>query len=139
MLTEIIKNIPNYNHDLENILSTEQKAFIPRNVQKYYRAMIRRGSASWNIRDEHMVSTIDRIMKFHGKDSKIIIWEYNTHIGDARATDRASEGIVNVGQLLREKYASDGVVAVGFGSYKGSLIAGREWGYSMRKKRSRSS
>ena len=35
MLTEIIKNIPNYNHDLENILSTEQKAFIPRNVQKY--------------------------------------------------------------------------------------------------------
>ena len=133
MLTEILRNVPNYNHDLENVLSIEQNAFVTRNAEKYYRAMIRRGSTSWNIRDQHMVSTIDRLMKFHGKDAKIIIWEHNTHIGDARATDMASEGMVNVGQLLREQYATDGVVAVGFGSYKGSVIAGREWGDSMRK------
>ncbi|MFV8322693.1 hypothetical protein [Flavobacterium sp. LB3P21] len=41
MLTEIIKNVPNYNHDLENILSTEVNVFIPRNTEKYYRAMIK--------------------------------------------------------------------------------------------------
>ncbi|TDE42531.1 erythromycin esterase family protein [Flavobacterium rhamnosiphilum] len=133
MLTEIIKNVPNYNHDAENVLSTEQNAFITRNAEKYYRAMIKRGSASWNIRDEHMVSTIQRLMKFHGKDAKIIVWEHNTHIGDARATEMASEGMVNVGQLIREQYSSEGVVAVGFGSYKGSVVAGREWGDSMRK------
>lgn len=133
MLTEILRNVPNYNHDLENVLSIEQNAFVTRNAEKYYRAMIKRGSASWNIRDEHMVSTIDRLMKFHEKDAKIIIWEHNTHIGDARATDMISEGMVNVGQLLREQHATDGVVAVGFGSYKGSVIAGREWGDSMRK------
>ncbi len=133
MLKEIIKNMPNYNHDAENVLSTEQNAYIARNAEKYYRAMIKRGSASWNIRDEHMVSTIDRLMKFHGKDSKIIVWEHNTHIGDSRATDMADEGMVNVGQLLREQYAADGVVAVGFGSYQGSVVAGREWGDSMRK------
>jgi erythromycin esterase len=133
LLTEIVKNVPNYNHDAENVLSTQQNAFIARNAEKYYRAMIKRGSASWNIRDEHMVSTIERLMKFHGKDAKIIVWEHNTHIGDARATDMASEGLVNVGQLLREQYSSDGVVAVGFGSYKGSVVAGREWGDSMRK------
>lgn len=133
MLKEIIKNMPNYNHDAENVLSTEQNAYIARNAEKYYRAMIKRGSASWNIRDEHMVSTIDRLMKFHGKDSKIIIWEHNTHIGDARATNMAAEGMVNVGQLIREQYASDGVVAVGFGSFKGNVVAGREWGDSMRK------
>jgi erythromycin esterase-like protein len=133
MLTEILRNVPNYNHDLENVLSIEQNAFVTRNAEKYYRAMIRRGSTSWNIRDQHMVSTIDRLMKFHGKDAKIIIWEHNTHIGDARATDMISEGMVNVGQLLREQYATDDVVAVGFGSYKGSVIAGREWGDSMRK------
>jgi erythromycin esterase-like protein len=95
--------------------------------------MIKRGSTSWNIRDEHMVSTIERLMKFYGKDAKIIVWEHNTHIGDARATDMASEGMVNVGQLLREQHATDGVVAVGFGSYQGSVVAGREWGHSMRK------
>lgn len=133
MLKEIIKNMPNYNHDAENVLSTEQNAYIARNAEKYYRAMIKRGAASWNIRDEHMVSTIDRLMKFHGKDSKIIVWEHNTHIGDARATDMAAEGMVNVGQLLREQHAADGVVAVGFGSYQGSVVAGREWGDSMRK------
>lgn len=133
MLKEIVKNMPNYNHDAENVLSTEQNAYIAHNAEKYYRAMIKRGSASWNIRDEHMVSTIDRLMKFHGKDSKIIVWEHNTHIGDSRATDMADEGMVNVGQLLREQYAADGVVAVGFGSYQGSVVAGREWGDSMRK------
>jgi erythromycin esterase len=133
MLTEIRKNVPNYNSDAENVMSTEQNAYIARNAEKYYRAMIKRGSASWNIRDEHMVSTIERLVKFHAKESKVIVWEHNTHIGDARATDMASEGMVNVGQLLREKYASDGVIAIGFGSYKGSVIAGRSWGDDMRK------
>jgi erythromycin esterase len=133
MLTEIRKNAPNYNSDAENVMSTEQNAYIARNAEKYYRAMIKRGSASWNIRDEHMVSTIERLVKFHGKESKVIVWEHNTHIGDARATDMASEGMVNVGQLLREKYAIDGIIAIGFGSYKGSVVAGRNWGDNMRK------
>jgi erythromycin esterase len=73
MLTEIIKNVPNYNHDLENILSTEQNVFIPRNTEKYYRAMIKRDCTSWNIRNEQMISTIQRLMKFHGKDARIIV------------------------------------------------------------------
>ncbi len=133
LLTEIRKNASNYDHDPENALSTEQNAIITRNAEKYYRAMIRRGPASWNIRDQHMVATIERLMKFHGDTAKVIVWEHNTHIGDARATDMAREGMVNVGQLLREQYANEGVVAVGFGSYKGSVIAGRDWGDSMRK------
>ncbi|MFV8341126.1 erythromycin esterase family protein [Flavobacterium sp. XS2P39] len=133
MLAEILKNVPYYNSDAENVLSTEQNAFIARNAEKYYRAMIKRGSASWNIRDEHMVSTIQRLMKFHGKEAKIVVWEHNTHIGDARATEMAAQGMVNVGQLVREQHLMDGVVAVGFGSYQGSVVAGREWGDAMRK------
>jgi erythromycin esterase-like protein len=133
LLSEILKNSPNYNHDPENVLSTEQNAYVARNAEKYYRAMIKRGSASWNIRDEHMTATVDRLSKFHGKNAKIIIWEHNTHIGDARATGMAAEGMINVGQLIREQHATEGVVAVGFGSYKGSVVAGREWGDSMRK------
>lgn len=65
MLNEIVKNMPNYNHDAENVLSTEQNAYLARNAEKYYRAMIKKGVASWNIRDEQMVSTIDRLMKLH--------------------------------------------------------------------------
>ena len=133
LLTEIRSKVENYNSDPENVMSTEQNAFVARNAEKYYRAMIKRGSASWNIRDEHMVSTIERLMKYHGNAAKTVIWEHNTHIGDARATDMASEGMVNVGQLLREQFADDGVVAVGFGSYKGTVVAARGWGDEMRK------
>lgn len=133
LLTEIRSKVESYNTDHENVMSTEQNAFVARNAEKYYRAMIKRGSASWNIRDEHMVSTLERLMKYHGNEAKTIVWEHNTHIGDARATDMASEGMVNVGQLLREQYSKEGVVAVGFGSYKGSVIAARSWGDEMRK------
>lgn len=48
-------------------------------------------------------------MKFRGKDAKIV-WEHSTHIGDAHATDMASEGMVNVVQLLKEQHLNDGVV-----------------------------
>lgn len=133
MLTEIRNKVESYNSDAENVMSTEQNAYVARNAEKYYRAMIKNGPSSWNIRDHHMVSTLERLMKFHGTEAKTIVWEHNTHIGDARATEMASEGMVNVGQLLREQFAMDGVVSVGFGSYKGSVIAGRSWGDAMRK------
>ncbi|PWA04970.1 protein-L-isoaspartate O-methyltransferase [Flavobacterium psychrotolerans] len=133
LLTEIRNNIATYNSDAENVFSTEQNAYIARNAEKYYRAMIKNGPGSWNIRDQHMVATLERLMKFHGKVAKTIVWEHNTHIGDARATSMASQGMINVGQLLREQYQIDGVVTVGFGSYKGSVVAGRSWGEAMRK------
>jgi erythromycin esterase-like protein len=133
LLTEIRSKISHYNSDHENVFSTEQNALIAVNAEKYYRAMMKGGPQSWNIRDRHMVSTLDRLMKFHGENSKTIIWEHNTHIGDARATDMASEGMVNVGQLVTEQHAEEGVVSVGFGSYRGSVIAGRNWGDMMRE------
>ena len=133
LLTTIIKKAENYNSDPENVMSTEQNAHVARNAEKYYRAMIRNDAASWNIRDHHMVSTLERLMKYHGPEAKTIIWEHNTHIGDARATEMAAQGMINVGQLVREKYATEDVVSVGFGSYKGSLVAARSWGDRMRK------
>jgi hypothetical protein len=39
----------------------------------------------------------------------------------------AEEGEVNVGQLVRERHGAEGVVLVGFGSHRGSVIAGWQW------------
>jgi erythromycin esterase-like protein len=39
---------------------------------------------------------------------------------------------VNVGQLVNEQHLSDGVFSIGFGSYKGTVIAGSSWGDKMR-------
>jgi erythromycin esterase-like protein len=69
------------------------------------------------------------------RDAKAIVWEHNTHIGDARFTNMANAGMVNVGQLVRQSHDDEGVVLVGFGSYRGSVIAGEEWGASMQRMR----
>jgi erythromycin esterase len=35
---------------------------------------------------------------------------------------------VKIGQLARERHAAEGVVLVGFTSYRGTVVAGRSWG-----------
>ncbi|HEX6171628.1 MAG TPA: erythromycin esterase family protein [Chitinophagaceae bacterium] len=133
LLKEVQRRLPQYNSDFENVFSVEQNALISVNAEKYYRAMIHGGPHSWNVRDRHMADTLDRLLKFHGKNSKAIVWEHNTHIGDARATDMADEGMYNTGELARMEHHDKGVVLVGFGSYKGTVIAGKSWGAAMQE------
>ena len=45
----------------------------------------------------------------------------------------ARSGMVNVGQLARQEWGDDDVVLVGFSSYRGSVIAGEEWGAPMER------
>jgi erythromycin esterase-like protein len=111
----------------------EQNALVVKNAEHYYRTMVRGGPESWNIRDRHMTETLGRLINHHGPGAKVIIWEHNTHIGDARYTDMAGDGMVNVGQLVRERYGGEGVVLVGFGSHRGSVVAGQEWDAPMER------
>jgi erythromycin esterase len=113
----------------------EQNALIAKNAELYYRTMVRGGPTSWNVRDYHMAETLDRLMQHHGPSAKAIVWEHNTHVGDARFTDMARAGMVNVGQLTRQNHSAEGVCLVGFGTYKGSVIAGSEWGAPMERMR----
>lgn len=133
MLAAIRQKLPSYNTDHEAVFSVEQNALVALNADRYYRSMFSGGAASWNIRDRHMNETLGRLMRFHGPDAKAIVWEHNTHIGDARATDMREDGMVNVGQLVQEEHADQGVVRVGFGSYNGSVIAGNHWGDAIRR------
>ncbi|GAB2981406.1 hypothetical protein GCM10027049_16770 [Mucilaginibacter puniceus] len=131
LLTEIRRKMPQYNTDHENVFSAEQNAMVAVNAEKYYRAMIGGGPDSWNIRDTHMANTLNRLLAFHGEKAKAIVWQHNTHIGDARATDMALEGMWNTGQLARTHYGDSNVVLVGFGSYHGIVMAGQSWGAPM--------
>jgi erythromycin esterase-like protein len=117
--------------DREAGFNTEQNALIAVNAEKYYRTMIGFDNESWNVRDRHMMETLDRLMKFHGKNAKGIVWEHNTHIGDARATGMTRAGMVNIGELAREEYGEENVYLAGFATYRGSVIAGEEWGAPM--------
>ena len=131
LLKEIQRRLPLYNTDHENVFSAEQNAYITVNAEKYYRTMVMGGPHSWNVRDRHMSDTLERLLNFHGKNSKAIVWAHNTHVGDARATDMADEGMFNIGELARIHHHDKGVVLVGFGSYKGTVTAGRNWGAPM--------
>lgn len=121
--------------DPEAYFAAEQNALIAKNAELYYRTMVRGGPTSWNVRDHHMMETLDRLMQHHGPYAKAIVWEHNTHVGDARFTDMARAGMVNVGQLARQSHEKEGVWLVGFGTFKGTVIAGREWGAEMEKMR----
>jgi erythromycin esterase-like protein len=88
-----------------------------------------------DVRDQHMAETLERLMHHHGPRARAIGWEHNTHVGDARFTDMADVGMVNVGQLARERWGGEDVVLVGFGSHRGSVIAGAEWGAPLQRMR----
>ena len=114
--------------DQESLLNMKINGIVARNAEHYYHTMITDDNESWNIRDRHMVEALHHIGEFYGFGAKGIIWEHNTHIGDARATDMANEGMVNVGQLTREKYGNHQIYAIGFGTYQGNVIAAKKWG-----------
>lgn len=129
-------NEPRFKEDShEAYFNAEQNALVARNAELYYRTMIRGGPSSWNVRDRHMYETLERLMKHHGPDARGIVWEHNTHIGDARFTDMARAGMFNIGQLVREERARDGVMLVGFGTHRGTVIAAEEWGAPMQRMR----
>lgn len=131
LLKEIRRKLPQYNTDHENVFSAEQNALVAVNAEKYYRTMVQGGPHSWNVRDRHMSDTLERLLTFHGAQSKAIVWAHNTHVGDARATDMTDEGMFNIGELARLEHHDKGVVLVGFGSFKGTVTAGRNWGAPM--------
>ena len=133
LLQHIKERVRYFNTDLEASLNMEQNAHIVKNAEGYYRSMVHANQSSWNLRDHHMVDTLKRLLKFHGDKTKAIIWEHNTHVGDARATDMALSNTVNVGQLVREQLTTHNPKIVGFGTYKGTVVAGAEWGAVMRK------
>ncbi len=135
VLSTLVAKAPRYARDTgrEAQFDAEQNALVAKNAELYYRSMVGGGAASWNVRDGHMAETLERLMQFHGPGAKCIVWEHNTHIGDARFTDMTNRGEYNVGQLVRESHPKDDVVLVGFSTHHGTVIAGEEWDAPMER------
>jgi len=117
----------------------EQNAIVVANSEEYYRTMFAGPAPSWNLRDRHMADTLDALqihLSRPGEEGKIVVWEHNSHIGDARSTEMAQRGELNLGQLMRERHPRD-VVLVGFTTYSGTVTAASEWGAQAERKRVR--
>lgn len=113
--------------DEMDLFDAQQNARIAKNAEGYYRAMLEAGPESWNLRDHHMLETLELLLNRHSPKGKCIVWAHNTHIGDYHATDMLEQGYVNLGGLAREKFGADQVALVGFGTYQGSVLASPAW------------
>jgi len=136
-LVELLDHLRRHRTDqsTDDAFDAEQNARVAETAEEYDRTMLAGGPASWNFRDRHMADTLDRIAEQHGRESKIVVWAHNTHVGDARFTSMASAGMWNLGQLVRERHSDENVVLVGFGSYTGTVMAARQWGGRPREMR----
>jgi erythromycin esterase-like protein len=90
------------------------------------------GAESWNLRDQHMFDTLKLILAHRGPDAKIIVWEHNSHIGDASATEMSARGEHNIGQLCRAAFRDD-MYNVGFGTDHGTVAAAHDWDGAMQR------
>ncbi|MEK7356188.1 MAG: erythromycin esterase family protein [Bdellovibrionota bacterium] len=108
------------------LLSAFQNARVLRNAEEYYRSMYEGRVESWNLRDSHMFETLLVLLDHYGPDSKIVVWEHNSHLGNAAATQMGKIGEHNVGQLCKTKFGND-CYSIGFMSDHGTVAAATEW------------
>jgi erythromycin esterase-like protein len=117
--------------------SAEQNARLVRNAEEYYRTMFSGRVSSWNLRDRHMAETLNALVAHLDRylgPTKVVVWEHNSHLGDARATTMGRAGELNVGQLVRERY-QQAAFLVGFSTYSGTVTAASDWDAEHESKR----
>jgi protein-L-isoaspartate(D-aspartate) O-methyltransferase len=73
-----------------------------------------------------MFETLQLLLASRGEGSRAVVWEHNSHVGDAGATEMAARGELNVGQLTRQAYRDEAFL-VGFGTHRGTVAAAHEW------------
>lgn len=122
--------------DGEDLFNAQLNARLVANAEEYYRIMYYGSDESWNHRDTHMFDTLRLLLNRHGKGSKAILWEHNSHLGNAAATQFGKHGQINVGQLCRQAYGDD-VYAIGQGTDHGTVAAASHWEGPMEIKRVR--
>jgi erythromycin esterase-like protein/predicted phosphoribosyltransferase len=114
----------------------EQNARLVVNAERYYRAAFRAGIESWNLRDLHMAETLQALVEHLESTrgpTRAVVWEHNSHIGDARATELGQAGELNVGQLARERHGEQALL-VGFTTFTGTVTAASDWGGAAERK-----
>jgi len=80
----------------ERFLEAVQNARVIKNAEQYYRTMYYGSRESWNLRDGHMFDTLKIVLGFHGPEAKAVVWEHNSHIGNAAATEMGVSGEISM-------------------------------------------
>ena len=114
----------------DELFYAEQNARLVHDAERYYRTMYEGRVSSWNLRDRHMAATLADLaahLDRRGGRTKVVVWEHNSHVGDARATGLGDAGELNVGQLVRTVWGDESFL-VGFTTHHGRVTAASDWG-----------
>jgi erythromycin esterase-like protein/adenine/guanine phosphoribosyltransferase-like PRPP-binding protein len=115
----------------------EQNAKTVIAAAEYYRSMFDGRRSSWNLRDHHMADTLealaDHLGRGGGEAVRLVVWAHNSHVGDARPTEAALRGEVNLGELVRSRHPSD-CRLIGMTTYTGTVTAADDWGRAAERK-----
>ena len=126
-LKDLLKQRLKYaEYDGAHFMDAVQNARLVTNAERYYRAMYYGSNESWNLRDQHMFQTLELLLGYHGPTSKAVVWEHNSHLGDAASTEMGTGGQINVGQLCREKFGT-ATYLIGQGTDHGTVAAAANW------------
>ena len=125
----------------DELFYAQQNARVVKNAEAYYRTMFDGRTDSWNLRDTHMAETLE-LLRAHlsqrlGRPARIVVWAHNSHVGDARATEPADRGQLNLGQLVRERDTRDEAdrpYLLGFTTHSGSVAAASDWDEPVERK-----
>jgi protein-L-isoaspartate(D-aspartate) O-methyltransferase len=112
--------------DGEDLFDAQLNARLVTDAEHYYRIMYYGSDESWNHRDTHMFATLRLLLDRYRSGAKAIIWEHNSHLGNAAATQFGKHGQINVGQLCRQAFG-DSVYAIGQGTDRGTVAAASDW------------
>jgi protein-L-isoaspartate(D-aspartate) O-methyltransferase len=113
-------------YDGARFLDAVQNARLVANAERYYRIMYYGSNESWNHRDQHMFDTLELMLNHHGAHSKAVVWEHNSHLGDAAATEMGVSGQTNVGHLCRQRFGKAAYL-IGQGTDHGTVAAASNW------------
>lgn len=139
MLDEMLRRrLDHVGEGEDSFFDATQNALVVANAERYYRIMYHGSRESWNLRDLHMFETLEMVRAHRGPDAKVVVWEHNSHIGDAAATEMGARGEHNVGMLARRAFGDDAFL-VGFGTHDGVVAAASDWGGPMEHKQVRPS
>jgi erythromycin esterase-like protein/predicted phosphoribosyltransferase len=121
----------------DEALYAQRNAATVKAAAEYYRSMFGGRVPSWNLRDRHLAETLnalaDHLSRQQGEIAKIVVWAHNSHLGDARATEVAASGELNLGQLVRERHGRD-CRLIGFTTSTGTVTAADDWGGPAQRK-----
>jgi len=125
--------------DGDELFYSIQNARVVKDAEEYYRKGFAGGTVTWNLRDKHMVDTLQQLFDMHKNNlgqpkPKAIIWAHNSHLGDSRAfKENRVHGKWNVGQLVRERFGTENSFCIGFTTFSGTVTAAQNWGDESKK------